>query len=80
MTRVLKPGCYIILIAPSAGPRHDVIDCWRIMDDGSKAIAPRIGLETVADWIDPSLQMKVICKWRDLAFLLDVNLIIRRIY
>ena len=38
MVRVLKPGGHIILIAPSAGPRHDVQDCWRFMDDAFKVI------------------------------------------
>ena len=69
MTRVLKTGCYIILIAPSAGPRHDVIDCWRIMDDGFKAIAKEAGLETVADWIDHKAPDERSRKWRDHIFI-----------
>lgn len=69
MTRVLKSGCYIILIAPSAGPRHDVIDCWRIMDDGFKAIAEEAGLVSVADWIDDKAPDERSRKWRDHIFI-----------
>jgi SAM-dependent methyltransferase len=52
MKRVLKSGCYIVLIAPSMGKRHDVIDCWRFMDDAFKAIAEEVELQVVADWVD----------------------------
>ena len=52
MKRVLKPNCYIVLIAPSMGKRHDVIDCWRFMDDAFKAIAEEVELTVIADWVD----------------------------
>jgi SAM-dependent methyltransferase len=52
MKRVLKPNCYMVLIAPSMGKRHDVIDCWRFMDDAFKAISEEVGLKIVADWVD----------------------------
>ena len=52
MKRVLKPGCSMILIAPSMGKRHDVIDCWRFMDDSFKAIAEEVELKIIADWVD----------------------------
>lgn len=69
MTRVLKTGGYIILIAPSAGPRHDEIDCWRIMDDGFKAIAEEANLRVVADWIDHSAPDERSRKWADHIFI-----------
>lgn len=68
MKRVLKLGGYIILIAPSTGPRHDVIDCWRVMDDGFKAIAEEVGLEVCYDWIDKSSTDKKSAPWSDHVF------------
>lgn len=52
MKRVLKPGGYMILIAPSKGYWHGDRDCWRFGPDAFKAIADDVGMETVADWID----------------------------
>jgi len=69
MCRVLKPDSYIILIAPSGGPRHDSIDCWRFMDDGFKAIAEEVGLEVVSDWIDKSAPDERSRKWADHIFI-----------
>ena len=68
MVRVLKPQGYIILIAPSAGPRHDDIDCWRFMDDGFQAIAEETKLKTLADWIDKKAPDKRSRKWADHVF------------
>ena len=59
MKRVLKPGCHLIIIAPSAGRMHDNPDCWRFMRDAFKAIAHECRLTTVADWITDADQ------WRD---------------
>lgn len=69
MTRILKPDSYIILIAPSAGPRHDSIDCWRFMDDSFKAIAEETGLKVVANWIDRSAPDQRSAKWADHVFI-----------
>lgn len=69
MKRILKPGGHIILIAPSTGPRHDIIDCWRVMDDGFKAIAEDVGLKVVADWIDKSATDKKSAPWSDHVFI-----------
>jgi len=44
MKRVLKPGGYIILVAPSAGPRHFTPDCWRLTDAGMRGLADWAGL------------------------------------
>lgn len=68
MVRVLKPGGYIILIAPSAGPRHDTIDCWRFMDDAFKAITEDLPLEVIADWIDRDAPDERSRKWADHVF------------
>lgn len=69
MKRVLKYNGYMILIAPSAGPRHDSIDCWRFMDDSFKAIAADVGLQVVADWIDRSAPDERSRKWADHVFI-----------
>lgn len=69
MFRVLKPNGYICLIAPSAGPRHDNPDCWRIMDDGFQAIAEEVGISTIADWVDREAPDERSRKWADHVFL-----------
>lgn len=68
MVRVLKKDSYIILIAPSAGPRHDSIDCWRFMDDSFKAIAEECEISIISDWIDSSSTDKKSMAWRDHVF------------
>lgn len=68
MVRVLKPGSTIALIAPSAGPRHDVQDGWRFMDDAFRFIAAETGLETIADWIDTDAPDARSRKWQDHVF------------
>lgn len=54
MVRVLKPGGWIFLIAPSRGPEHRYpVDCWRFYPDGYQALA-KYGelelLEVSTDW------------------------------
>ena len=68
MKRVMKSGSYIILIAPSAGPRHDVQDGWRFMDDAFQFIAADIGLNTIADWIDRDAPDQRSRQWSDHVF------------
>lgn len=69
MRRVLKTGSCMAIIAPSAGPRHDVQDCWRFMEDAFSAIAKDIGgLEIVADWIDRDAPDERSRKWADHVF------------
>lgn len=68
MTRVLKPGGCIVLIAPSAGPRHDVKDCWRFMDDAFDAIARECSLETIDAWITRDAPDERSRKWQDHVF------------
>jgi len=54
MTRVLKPGGWIFLIAPSRGPEHRCpVDCWRFYPDGYRALAKFAALdltEVSTDW------------------------------
>ena len=54
MVRVVKPGGYIFLIAPSRGPEHRYPeDCWRFYPDGFKALAAWGGVEALSvctDW------------------------------
>jgi SAM-dependent methyltransferase len=54
MTRILKPGGLIFLVAPSRGPEHSYPqDCWRFYPDGYSALASFGGLELVSantDW------------------------------
>jgi SAM-dependent methyltransferase len=68
MKRVLKPSAYIILIAPSSGPRHDDQDCWRFMDDAWKAIATDVDLELIACWITRDAPDERSRKWQDNVF------------
>jgi len=68
MTRVLKPGGFIILIAPSSGKRHDFRDCWRFMDDAFAAIAEEAELETVADYVDRKAPDERSRRWNDHVF------------
>lgn len=71
MKRVLKNKGYLVLIAPSAGPRHDSQDGWRFMDDAFKFIVEDIGgIEIIADWIDkgPFKDNDRSKKWKDHVF------------
>jgi SAM-dependent methyltransferase len=49
--RIIKPNRYMIIIAPSTGPNHDDVDCWRYMRDSFKAIAEECKIKVIADWI-----------------------------
>jgi len=69
LTRVLKTGRYMILIAPSTGKPHDKIDCWRYYPDSFKAIAEEVGLKVIADWIDPGTEWEPrSARWSDHTF------------
>ncbi len=69
MKRVLRPGGRIILIAPSAGPRHDVQDGWRFMDDAFRFIAEDVGLNILGDWITRDAPDERSRKWQDHVFI-----------
>lgn len=70
MKRILKINSFMIIIVPSAGKRHDSIDCWRFMDDAFKAIAEDVGnIEIVADWIDKEVSDERSKQWKDHVFI-----------
>ena len=52
--RVLKPGGYLCIIVPSAGPRHggDMPNCYIYHEDGLKAMAQYVNLEVMHVSID----------------------------
>ncbi|KQS56095.1 hypothetical protein ASG17_08645 [Brevundimonas sp. Leaf363] len=53
MVRVLKPGGFIFLIAPSAGPIHRYpVDCYRFYPDAYAALAKYAGCALVDVWRD----------------------------
>lgn len=71
MKRVLKKDGYLVLIAPSTGPRHDYQDGWRFLDDAFRFIVEDIGgVEIIADWIDrgPFMTNDRSSKWQDHVF------------
>lgn len=69
MLRVLKKKSLMVIIAPSAGPKHTYQDCWRFIDDAFKAIAEDIGgIEIVADWIQRDAPDERSKKWQDHVF------------
>jgi hypothetical protein len=53
MLRILEPGGYLFLIAPSAGPIHRYpVDCWRFHPDGYRALADYAGCRLIEWWHD----------------------------
>jgi SAM-dependent methyltransferase len=53
MKRVLKIGCCLAIIVPSAGRRHDAQDGWRFMHDAFRFISAEVGgFQTLCDFID----------------------------
>ena len=53
MVRVLRPGGFIFLIAPSAGPEHAYpVDCYRFYPDAYRALARHAGCRLVEVWRD----------------------------
>ena len=47
--RVLKPGGYVCIIAPAAGPKHggNMPNCYRFREDGLAAMAKYVDLEVL---------------------------------
>ena len=62
--RVLKPGGYICIIAPSAGPKHgkNLLNCYRFQKDGLKAMAKYVDLEVLHTSVD---ERKEAAPWND---------------
>lgn len=53
MVRVVRPGGYIFVIAPSRGYEHrHPVDCWRFYPDGYRALGEYGGVETLEAWTD----------------------------
>jgi hypothetical protein len=53
MVRVLKPGGFIFLIAPSSGPEHRYpVDCYRFYPDAYRALARYAHCQLVDVWLD----------------------------
>jgi SAM-dependent methyltransferase len=53
MVRVLRPGGFIFLIAPSAGPEHRYpVDCYRFYPDAFRALARHANCAVVDIWRD----------------------------
>ncbi len=52
--RVLKPGGYVCIITPSAGPKHggQMLNCNRFQEDGLRALAKYVNLEIISVEID----------------------------
>lgn len=52
--RVLKPGGYLCIIVPSAGPNHggNMPNCYRFHEDGLKAMAKYVDLEVLHVSVD----------------------------
>ena len=62
--RVLRPGGYVCIIAPSAGPRHggDMPNCYLFYEDGLKAMAKYVDLEVLHASVD---ERKEANPWND---------------
>lgn len=61
MMRVLKPGGFLFLIAPSAGPIHRYpVDCYRFYPDAYRALAKYANCRLAEVWLDER------GPWRDL--------------
>lgn len=62
--RVLKPGGYVCIVAPSAGPKHgkDLPNCYKFYEDGLKAMAKYVDLEVLHTSVD---NRKEAAPWHD---------------
>ena len=52
--RVLRPGGYVCIIVPSAGPRHggEMPNCYLFYEDGLRAMAKYVDLEVIHASVD----------------------------
>lgn len=62
--RVLKPGGYVCIIAPSAGSKHggNIPNCYRFHEDGLKAMAQYVDFEVIHTSVD---ERKEASPWND---------------
>ena len=58
--RVLKPGGYVCIIAPSNGPKHGagLLNCYRFYEDGLRAMAKYVDLEVIHAAVDDREETK----------------------
>ena len=70
--RVLKPGGYVCIIVPSAGPNHggDMLNCYRFYEDGLRAMARYVDLEVVHASVDSREEAK---PWYDACLVAHKN-------
>lgn len=62
MARVLVPGGFCCIIAPSGGPEHRYpVDCWRFYPDGMRALAEYMQF----DVLDVRVHWDGKCEWHD---------------
>jgi SAM-dependent methyltransferase len=52
IARVLKPGGFLFLTAPSRGHRHSTYDCWRYYPDSMRALAVHAELNLLEAYTD----------------------------
>lgn len=52
ISRLLKPGGLVFLIAPSRGHRHGTYDCWRFYPDSMRALAAFARMELLEAYVD----------------------------
>lgn len=83
--RILKPGGLCCIIAPATGPEHRYpVDCWRIYQDGMRAIAVFGGLEVIVaqthwekpgipDGSDDFLNSILVARKNDMGFLRNLR-------
>lgn len=62
--RVLRPGGYVCIIAPSDGPKHggNMKNCYKFYEDGFKALAKYVDLEVIHTSVNESEEAK---PWHD---------------
>ena len=62
--RVLKPGGFVCIIAPSSGPRHGgyMPNCYLFYEDGLRAMAKYVDLEVLHASVDEREEVK---PWND---------------
>ena len=70
LLRVLKPNGIIVIIVPSAGPRHDKKDYFRFMDDAFEGMVEesKYDIKVIKDFVDHSAGDFRSQKWKDHVF------------
>lgn len=73
MVRVIKPGGFIFLITPSAGPIHRYpVDCYRFYPDAYQALAKYAHCNLIDVWLDDREP------WRDLVGVFQLPIVYER--